>query len=90
MDALLNVIIKLLPNPLEGNAPPFLRGEGDDAQPAEVKPDPKRHVVAHVFKVVVDPYVGRMGVFRIHQGTVTPNTQLYIGDARKPFKVAHL
>jgi len=90
IDALLEVIVKLLPNPLEGNPPPFLRGEGENARPAEVVADPKRHVIAHVFKIVVDPYVGRMGVFRIHQGTVTPNTQLYIGDARKPFKVSHL
>jgi elongation factor G len=31
-----------------------------------------------------------MGVFRIHQGTVTKDSQLYIGDGRKPFKVGHL
>jgi elongation factor G len=31
-----------------------------------------------------------MGVFRIHQGTVTRDSQLYIGDGRKPFKVGHL
>jgi elongation factor G len=29
-------------------------------------------------------------VFRIHQGTVTSSSQLYIGDGRKPFKVGHL
>ena len=34
-------------------------------------PDPAQHVLAHVFKVTVDPYVGKMGVFRVHQGTVT-------------------
>ena len=90
VDAFLDVIRKLLPNPTEGNPPPFLLGEGEDAEPATVIPDPSNHVIAHVFKVVVDPYVGRMGVFRIHQGTVTPNTQLFIGDARKPFKVSHL
>jgi len=31
-----------------------------------------------------------MGVFRIHQGTVTRDSQLYIGDGHKPFKVGHL
>jgi elongation factor G len=31
-----------------------------------------------------------MGVFRIHQGTVSKDSQLYIGDGRKPFKVGHL
>lgn len=87
---LLDVLVKLMPNPTEGNPPQFLRGEGDAAQPIEARPDPAAHVLAHVFKVTVDPYVGKMGVFRIHQGTVTRDSQLYIGDGRKPFKVGHL
>ena len=53
-------------------------------------PDPTKHVLADVFKVSVDPYVGKLGVFRIYQGTVTRDSQLYIGDSRKPFKVGHL
>lgn len=87
---LLDVIERLLPNPTEGNPPDFLKGEGEAAQPLHASPDPSKHVIAHVFKVTVDPYVGRMGIFRIHQGTVTKDTQLYIGDGRKPFKVGHL
>jgi elongation factor G len=90
VDQLLDIIDKLLPNPTEGNPPEFLKGEGADARPIEAAPDPSRHVLAHVFKVTVDPYVGRMGVFRIHQGTVTKDSLLYIGDGRKPFKVGHL
>ena len=87
---LLDVIVKLLPNPSEGNPPDFLNGEGDAAVPMHAKPDPTKHVLAHVFKVTVDPFVGRMGVFRVHQGTVTKDSLLYIGDGRKPFKVGHL
>ena len=55
-----------------------------------VTPDPAQHVVAHVFKVSVDPYVGKLGIFRVHQGTVRPGSQLFAGDARKPFRIAHL
>jgi elongation factor G len=87
---LLDVIVKLLPNPSEGNAPDFLRGEGDAAQPMRAAPDPAQHVLAHVFKVTVDPFVGKMGIFRVHQGTVTKDSLLYVGDGRKPFKVGHL
>jgi elongation factor G len=87
---LLDVIARLLPNPTEGNPPDFLRGEGAEAQPVQATPDPDRHVLAHVFRVTVDPYVGKMGVFRVHQGTITPNSLLYVGDGRKPFKVGHL
>jgi elongation factor G len=87
---LLDVFVKLMPNPTEGNPPLFFKGEGAQAVELRAEPDPAKHVLAHVFKVTVDPYVGRMGVFRIHQGTVTKDSQLYIGDGRKPFKVGHL
>jgi elongation factor G len=87
---LLDVIVKLLPNPTESNPPDFLNGEGDAAQPMHAVPDPAAHVLAHVFKVTVDPYAGRMGIFRVWQGRVTKDSQLYVGDARKPFKVGHL
>jgi elongation factor G len=87
---LLDVIVKLLPNPTEGNPPDFLNGEGADAKPVRAEPDPSKHVLAHVFKVTVDPFVGKMGVFRVHQGTVTKDSLLYVGDGRKPFKVGHL
>ena len=87
---LLDILVKLAPNPTEGNPPLFFKGEGDAAQAFRSEPDPKKHVLAHVFKVVVDPFVGKLGVFRVHQGTVTKDTQLFIGDGRKPFKVGHL
>jgi elongation factor G len=47
-------------------------------------------VLAHVFKIEIDPYIGRLAVFRVHQGRVTPGTQLYIGEGRKPIKPGHL
>lgn len=90
IDRLLEVIARLMPNPFEGNPPPFLRGEGELAERVQVTPDAHRHVIAHVFKVSIDPFVGRMGVFRVHQGTVRNGAQLFVGDGRKPFKVAHL
>ncbi len=87
---LLDIIGKLLPNPTEGNPPLFVRGEGEAAVPLTAEPDPDKHVLAHVFKVEIDPYVGKTAVFRVFQGTVTPDSQLYIGESRKPFKVNHL
>jgi len=87
---LLEVIVKLLPNPTEGNPPDFLNGEGESAKLMHAEPDPAKHVLAHVFKVTVDPYVGKMGILRIHQGTITKDSLLYVGDGRKPFKVGHL
>ncbi len=87
---LLDIFVKLMPNPTEGNPPQLLKGEGANAVPIGAEPDPAKHVLAHVFKVVIDPFVGKVGVFRMHQGTITKDTQLFVGDGRKPFKVGHL
>ncbi len=87
---LLDVLARLAPNPAEGNPPPFLKGEGDDAERVAVVPDPARHAIAHVFKVIMDPFVGKLGLLRVHQGTIKAGAQLFVGDARKPVKIAHL
>ncbi|MDG6348220.1 elongation factor G, partial [Luteimonas sp. 8-5] len=87
---LLDIAGRLLPDPGEGNPPPFLKGTGDAATRVESKPDPSAHVIANVFRIANDPFVGKMGVFRVHQGTVRRESQLVVGDGRKPFKVAHL
>jgi elongation factor G len=87
---LLQVFGRLMPSPLEGNPPPFLKGEGPEAQRVKVLNDPDRHVIAHVFKVNIDPFVGRLGVLRVHQGILRSGAQLFVGDVRKPIKVAHL
>jgi elongation factor G len=87
---LLTAIVRLMPNPAEGNPPPFLKGTGEAAERVPIAPDAAKHVIAHVFKVSIDPYVGKLGVLRVHQGTVRQGSQLFVGDARKPVKIAHL
>ncbi|MBV8603901.1 MAG: elongation factor G [Pelomonas sp.] len=87
---LLDMIERLLPNPAEGNPPQFFAGAGADAAPITARPDPAAHVLAHVFRIINDPYLGKMGVLRVHQGTLARNAQLFIGHARKPFRVGHL
>ena len=87
---LLDVLTRLMPNPSEGNPPPYMKGEGPEMEPIRVSPDPGLHALAHVFKVVNDPFRGKLGIFRIHQGQISSDTQLFIGDARKAFKVNHL
>ncbi|MDR2925102.1 MAG: elongation factor G [Azoarcus sp.] len=86
MRELLDILGKLMPDPTEANPAHFLKG----SEMAEVVPDPERHAVAHVFQISNDPYRGKIALFRIYQGTVSPGTSLFVGDGRKPFKVAHL
>ena len=86
---LLDVLVRLMPNPTEGNPPQFLKGEGGAAQPITAEADPQKHVLAHVFKITIDPFVGKVGVFRVHQGTIGRDTQLFVGDGRKAFRMSH-
>jgi elongation factor G len=86
----LEIVERLAPNATEGNPPPFLKGEGADAEEFHAEPDAAKHVLAHVFKIVIDPYIGRVAVFRVHQGTLTRDTQLFIGEGKRAFKVGHL
>ncbi|MGH8704023.1 MAG: elongation factor G [Burkholderiales bacterium] len=89
---LLDVIVKLMPSPAEGNPPVYVSTPADGSPATELAaaPDPSKHALAHVFKIEIDPYIGRIAVFRVHQGRITPNAQLYVGEGRKPIKPGHL
>ncbi len=92
LDHLMHTLATLAPNPAEGNAPPFFKGEpgAKDVESFHAEPDAQKHVLAHVFKVIADPYMGKVGVFRVHQGTIRRDSQLFVGDGKKPFKAGHL
>jgi len=91
IEELLEFIVKLAPNPLEGNPRPFYRGEDvADSVPFTAIADPDAHVIAHVFKVRVDPFLGSVAAFRIHQGTVSKDQRLLVGSSHKPFRLNHL
>ncbi|HEV8695506.1 MAG TPA: elongation factor G, partial [Lysobacter sp.] len=87
---LLDVAEGLFPNPAEANPPSFHKLNGRGPEPIDAAPDPSRHVIADVFKIVNDPFVGKLGIFRVYQGTVKRDTQLFVDDGKKPFKVGHL
>ncbi|HTV86745.1 MAG TPA: elongation factor G [Dyella sp.] len=84
---LLDIAERLLPNPGEANPPPFRNTE---KMHISVDPNPASHVIADVFKVINDPFVGKLSVFRVWQGTIRRDSQLYVDDSRKAFKVGHL
>ncbi|MFW6032552.1 MAG: GTP-binding protein, partial [Phycisphaeraceae bacterium] len=90
---LLDVFVQLAPNPTEGNPRPFIRGDSEEE--IHANPDPDQHALAHVFNVRIDPFVGKLCTFRVHQGTVSKDSQLFIGDpvegeSKRPFRVGHL
>jgi len=92
IDSLLHTFASLLPSPLEGNPRPFLKRdeEGGDEIEFYADPDGSKPVLAHIFKVTTDPFVGKLGVFRVHQGTLKSKSEIIIGDAKKPVRIGHL
>ena len=80
----MKVIIRHLPSPAEANVSLF---EKRDGTPIPTEPSVQMPVLAHVFKIISDPFVGKIGIFRVHQGQIRPGSTLYIDDSRKPIKV---
>lgn len=89
---LLHILATLAPRPDEANPPQFFAGDPGtpDVQPRAAVADADRHVIAHVFRIWNDPYLGRVAAFRVFQGTMRRDMQLFVGDARRPMKAAHL
>ena len=83
---LVGVIERFMPNPSEGNPPEFFSGE----KPVSTSPDPNKPLIAHVFKISIDPFRGQLAGLRLHQGMMRAGGQVYVGNARKPTKIGHI
>ena len=82
----MKVIIRHLPSPAEANEALFLNADGT---PYKTVPDKNLPLIAQVFKIVNDPYIGKIGVFRVHQGMMTKDSVVYVDDSKKGVKTAH-
>ena len=69
----MKVIIRHLPHPGEANEALFQKKDGS---PFRTYPDKNLPVIAQVFKIVNDPFIGKIGVFRVHQGTIRRDSVL--------------
>ena len=87
---LLEAISRHFPSPEEGNPRDFLSGEADNERAFQYANNPNGLLLAHVFKVTMDPFVGKLAVFRVHQGKATGGTQVIIGHSKKPVKLGHV
>jgi elongation factor G len=89
---LLHMFASLLPSPLEGNPRPFLVRESEDSEETEFSatPDADKPLIANIFKVTMDPFVGKLGVFRVHQGTIKSKSEVLLADHKKPVRIGHL
>lgn len=86
---LLDSIVDFLPSPLD--MPP-IKGyvPGKPEKIVERKPDPDEPAAALAFKVVTDPYVGRLTYIRIYSGKVNAGSYLLNPRSGKKERIARL
>ncbi|HQY87181.1 MAG TPA: elongation factor G [Tepidisphaeraceae bacterium] len=91
---LLDFMAQWLPSPLEGNQQPFMFDrvvqDHTEETPFEYKEGADSPMFAHVFKVCGDPFVGKLAVFRVHDGKLTGQSHVIIGSSKKPVKLGHV
>ena len=84
---LMDAVVDYLPSPLD--LPP-MKGEDSDGVETAVEPDDSAKVAGLAFKLMTDPYVGKLVFFRIYQGTLKKGTALYNPRTRKTERVSRL
>jgi len=87
---LLDFIIEYCPDPTEADQHEVLTKKGTEDVAVHPMPDPAKPFLAHVFRVTTDPFVGKLCVFRVLQGTLTAGDSVNVGDERKPIRFAHI
>lgn len=71
----MEALVTWAPNPLERPAP-IGKTAGSEEQ-AECLPDPNSNTLLQVFKTFIDPFAGRVNLFRVYAGKLQPDTQFY-------------
>lgn len=85
---LLNAIVRYLPSPVD--VPPVV---GVDPKTAEEKTraaDPDEAFSALVFKIVTDPFVGRLAYVRVYSGTLLAGSMVYNANKGRRERIGRL
>ena len=84
---LMDAVVDYLPCPLD--LPP-MKGEDSDENPVEVAPDDSKQVAGLAFKLMTDPFVGKLVFYRVYQGSLKKGSTLYNPRTRKSELVSRL
>jgi elongation factor G len=84
----LDAVVDYLPSPLD--MPPVQGIHPKTEAEIERKPDLEEPMSALVFKIVTDPYVGRLAYFRVYSGKITSNSNVFNPAKKKRERVGRL
>ncbi len=88
IQALLDAIVRYLPSPIDKG---HVRGlHKETAEHIYVEPKDEAGFSAIAFKIVTDPYVGRLTYFRIYSGSLKAGTYIYNSTSESKERVARL
>jgi elongation factor G len=89
---LLDEIVELLPSPLE--VPPMTayttNNKGEVGEEVERKPDDSEPFAALAFKVMADPYVGKLTYFRVYSGKLSAGSRVLNATNGKTERIGRL
>ena len=84
---LMDAVVNYLPSPLD--LPP-MKGEDSDENEVQVVPDDSKPPAGLAFKLMTDPYVGKLVFYRLYQGTLKKGSTLYNPRTRNSERVSRL
>lgn len=77
-----------LPSPADGAKPRLSKAGSGDA--ADYAADPNGPLAALVFKTTADPFVGKLSLFRVYQGTIRSNSEVWDANHSQAERVGQL
>jgi elongation factor G len=87
VQAMLDAVVQYLPSPLDIPPPVGLTDDGEEL-PIVVADDGSFAALA--FKIVADPFVGRLTYFRVYSGTLTKGSYAYNSTKRNRERIGRL
>lgn len=87
VQSVLESVVNYLPCPLD--LPP-MKGENEKGAEVEVKPDDNAKLAGLAFKLMNDPYVGKLVFFRVYSGELKKGTAIYNARTGKTERISRL
>jgi elongation factor G len=84
----IDAVVDFLPSPLD--IPPVKGIHPKTEETIERSADDEEPMSALVFKIVTDPYVGRLAYFRVYSGKITSNSAVFNSSKRKRERIGRL
>jgi elongation factor G len=75
VQAMLDAVVDYLPSPLDIPAPTAISLRNE--RPVQLTVDDNKPFVALAFKIVADPFVGRLAYFRVYSGSLAAGSYVY-------------